>query len=97
MGTEKLTGSSELFEKLYLSPQTNVKGDLRSKFANPTPIGLLGFIMSLSPLACELMGWRGAGQAGIAGVGSYYFMVSSISAIFYVSNELILVGCRAVS
>ncbi|KAG6988994.1 GPR1/FUN34/YaaH-class plasma membrane protein [Physcia stellaris] len=66
--------SPELFEKLYLSPQTNVKGDLRSKFANPTPIGLLGFIMSLSPLACELMGWRGAGQAGIAGVGSYYFM-----------------------
>lgn len=68
--------SPELFEKIYLSPQKDVKGDLRSTFANPTPIGLLGFVLSLSPLACELMGWRGAGEAGIAGVGSYYFIVS---------------------
>ena len=68
--------SPELFEKIYLSPQNKVKGDLRATFANPTPIGLLGFVLSLSPLACELMGWRGAGEAGIAGVGSYYFIVS---------------------
>ncbi|KAL8823598.1 MAG: hypothetical protein Q9191_005713 [Dirinaria sp. TL-2023a] len=66
--------SPELFEKLYLSPQRAVKGDLRSTFANPTPIGLLGFVLSLSPLACTLMGWRGAGESGIAGVGSYYFI-----------------------
>lgn len=69
--------SPELFEKIYLSPQNKIVGDLRSRFANPTPIGLLGFVLSLSPLACELMGWRGAGEAGIAGVGSYYFIVSS--------------------
>lgn len=30
--------SPELFEKLYLSPQTNVKGDLRKTFGNPTPM-----------------------------------------------------------
>lgn len=30
--------SPELFEKLYLSPQTRVKGDLRNKFGNPTPM-----------------------------------------------------------
>lgn len=28
----------ELFEKIYLSPQNNVKGDLRKTFANPTPL-----------------------------------------------------------
>ena len=28
----------ELFEKMYLSPQTPVKGDLRQTFANPTPL-----------------------------------------------------------
>jgi hypothetical protein len=28
----------ELFEKLYLSPQTAVKGDLRKTFGNPTPL-----------------------------------------------------------
>lgn len=30
--------SPELFEKIYLSPQNNVKGDLRKTFGNPTPL-----------------------------------------------------------
>jgi uncharacterized protein len=30
--------TKELFEKLYLSPQTNVPGNLRKKFGNPTPL-----------------------------------------------------------
>lgn len=30
--------SPELFEKLYLSPQTNVHGDLRKTIGNPTPL-----------------------------------------------------------
>lgn len=30
--------SPELFEKLYLSPENRVKGDLRKTFANPTPM-----------------------------------------------------------
>ena len=77
-----LTSTKELFEKLYLSPQKEVKGELRSTFANPTPLGLLGFLLSLSPLACELMGWRGATGAGEAGIGSYYFMVSTVSKLF---------------
>ena len=28
----------ELFEKLYLSPENRVKGDLRKTFGNPTPM-----------------------------------------------------------
>lgn len=28
----------DMFEKLYLSPKTKVKGDLRKTFANPTPL-----------------------------------------------------------
>ncbi|MCJ1249609.1 hypothetical protein MMC30_006835 [Trapelia coarctata] len=68
--------SPELFEKLYLSPQTQVKGDLRKTFANPTPIALIGYIIALVPLSCDLMGFRGAGggiPVGAAGVGSYWF------------------------
>ena len=30
--------SPELFEKLYLSPENHVKGDLRKTFGNPTPL-----------------------------------------------------------
>jgi uncharacterized protein len=30
--------SPELFEKIYLSPENKVKGELRKTFANPTPL-----------------------------------------------------------
>ncbi|KAG7137852.1 Protein alcS like protein [Verticillium longisporum] len=65
--------SPELFEKLYLSPQNVVKGDLRKTFGNPTPIALAGFFISLLPLSCDLMGWRGAGGNGAASIGAYFF------------------------
>lgn len=70
-----LTSPPELFEKLYLTPQAKVTGDLRSTFANPTPVALIGFLLSCTPLACELMGWRGAGGNGVAYLGTYYFFV----------------------
>ncbi|KAF2850482.1 hypothetical protein T440DRAFT_479181 [Plenodomus tracheiphilus IPT5] len=65
--------SPELFEKLYLSPQNKVKGDLRKTFGNPTPLALIGFLLSLTPLSWTLMGWRGAGGNGAASIGWYYF------------------------
>ena len=61
-----VTMTPELFEKLYLGPQNNVKGDLRKTFGNPTPLGLVGFLVALTPLACCLMGWRGSGGLGAA-------------------------------
>ncbi|OAL47820.1 hypothetical protein IQ07DRAFT_613224 [Pyrenochaeta sp. DS3sAY3a] len=65
--------SPELFEKLYLSPQNKVKGELRKTFGNPTPLALIGFLLSLTPLSMTLMGWRGAGGSGSASIGWYYF------------------------
>ncbi|KAI8938430.1 hypothetical protein NX059_004323 [Plenodomus lindquistii] len=65
--------SPELFEKLYLSPQNQVKGELRKTFGNPTPLALIGFLLSLTPLSWTLMGWRGAGGSGAASIGWYYF------------------------
>lgn len=41
--------SPELFEKLYLSPQNQVKGDLRKTFGNPTPLYVSGFIITRTP------------------------------------------------
>ncbi|KAJ4160241.1 hypothetical protein NW754_003366 [Fusarium falciforme] len=69
-----ITMSSELFEKLYLSPPNAVKGDLRNTFGNPTPMGLIGFLLSLMPFSCDLMGWRGAGGFGAATIPVYFFM-----------------------
>lgn len=61
-----ITITPEQFEKLYLQPQGQVKGDLRKTFGNPTPLALGGFVMGLTPLSCQLMGWRGSGQLGTA-------------------------------
>lgn len=61
-----VTMSPDLFEKLYLQPMNSVKGDLRKTFGNPTPLGLLGFVLGLTPLACSLIGWRGAGGLAAA-------------------------------
>ncbi|TPX18771.1 uncharacterized protein E0L32_011520 [Thyridium curvatum] len=71
----------ELFEKLYLNPMQVVPGDLRKRFGNPTPIGLAGFLLTLMPLACDLMGWRGAGKNGAATIGSNYFLGGLLSII----------------
>jgi len=65
--------SPELFEKLYLSPPNKVKGELRKTFGNPTPLALVGFLLSLTPLSWTLMGWRGAGGNGAASIGWYLF------------------------
>jgi succinate-acetate transporter protein len=35
---------------------------------------VLGLVMALTPLACDLMGWRGAGGAGAASTGVFFFM-----------------------
>ncbi|CDM31639.1 hypothetical protein DTO013E5_2089 [Penicillium roqueforti] len=65
--------SPELFEKLYLNPKPQVAGNLRSIIGNPTPIAITGFVMALTPLSFSLMGWRGAGNNGIAHIGAYIF------------------------
>jgi uncharacterized protein len=36
--TGSISISPELFEKIYLSPQNRVSGDLRKTFGNPTPL-----------------------------------------------------------
>ncbi|KAI1622976.1 GPR1/FUN34/yaaH family-domain-containing protein [Exophiala viscosa] len=65
--------SPELFEKIYLSPKNRVSNNIRSTFGNPTPLALVGFLLSLTPLSNVLLGWRGAGGLGAAEVGAYFF------------------------
>ncbi|CAI4211284.1 unnamed protein product [Parascedosporium putredinis] len=86
-----ITMPPEVFEKLYLSPHNKVKGSLRQTFANPTPIGICGFIIALGPLACSLMGWRGAASPGFSGIPQYiYFggilMILSSILEFFLGN-----------
>ncbi|KAK0773254.1 hypothetical protein LTS02_015144 [Friedmanniomyces endolithicus] len=41
-----MTISPELFEKLYLTPKVPRVGDYNKRFANPTPMGFVGFVIS---------------------------------------------------
>lgn len=54
----------DTFEKLYLSPKMPIAGNLRRTFGNPTPIALLGFLVSATPNGMLHMGWRDAGGDG---------------------------------
>ncbi|KAK8076474.1 hypothetical protein PG994_003746 [Apiospora phragmitis] len=67
--------SPELFEKLYLQPRESAgKSGIRHYLGNPTPIGLIGFLLCLTPLSNILMGWHGAGPyLGLAAMGAYFF------------------------
>jgi len=37
----------------------------KRKFGNPTPLALAGLVLALTPLSCQLMGWRGADPTGV--------------------------------
>ncbi|KHJ32636.1 putative gpr1 fun34 -class plasma membrane protein [Erysiphe necator] len=75
--------SRDLLEKIYLphnsTPYRSIASnspevkDFRKGLGTPAPVALVGFLICLSPLACDLMGWRGAGGNGAAGMGSYFF------------------------
>ena len=52
--------SPELFEKLYLAPKTPHANDRVGKYANATPLGFLGFVISTFTFSMVLMGWGGA-------------------------------------
>jgi len=68
----------EQFEKLYLQPGgVGAKGDLSQRLGNPTPLGLVGLVMTLTPLSCYLMGWGGTTLAGATAINPFlwYFGV----------------------
>lgn len=60
---QTVTLTPEAFERLYLGPKTAVTGDLRTTFANPTPIALLGFSVGLFPLSIAFSEFRCSKQS----------------------------------
>lgn len=58
--TTNISLSPELFEKLYLAPKVPHLKESATKFANPVPLGFLGFVISTFTFSMVLMGWGGA-------------------------------------
>lgn len=69
-----ITLTPEQFERLYLNPLMHRQGHFQKQLGNPTPLGLGGFVLTTTPLSCNLMGWRGAGLNGIAYTGPIIFL-----------------------
>ncbi|KAH8889455.1 hypothetical protein GQ53DRAFT_869855 [Thozetella sp. PMI_491] len=59
------------FHKLILHPKNVAHTRADKQLGNPTPIALAGFLISLSQLSCDFMGFRGAGTSGAAATASY--------------------------
>lgn len=70
------TMSPELFEKLYLTPKVPHVGNNHQRFANPTPMGFVGFVISTFTFGMVLMGWGGA--AGLSGVAGIFFFTGPL-------------------
>jgi len=80
--------SPELFEKLYLTPKVPHAGDNIRRFANPTPLGFVGFVISTMTFAMVMMGWGGA--SGLTPVVGIFFFVGPVLLILTVIFEWIM-------
>ncbi|KAI0397951.1 hypothetical protein F5Y17DRAFT_412857 [Xylariaceae sp. FL0594] len=79
-----VTMPPELFEKLYLTP----KPPSATKFANPTALGFVGFVISTFTFAVVLMGWGGA--AGLSPVVGIFFFVGPLLLTFAMVFEWVM-------
>jgi len=86
--TTGVTMSPELFEKLYLTPKVPHVGDYNRRFANPTALGFVGFVISTFTFAMVLMGWGGA--SGFAPVVGIFFFVGPVLLVFAMVFEWIM-------
>lgn len=74
--TTNISLSPELFEKLYLSPKIPHSVSHATRYANATPLGFLGFVISTFTFSMVLMGWGGA--SGLPAVAGIFFFTGPV-------------------
>ncbi|OAK94592.1 hypothetical protein IQ06DRAFT_362829 [Phaeosphaeriaceae sp. SRC1lsM3a] len=67
--------SPEQYERLFFQPSAPRRGDLAKRFANPTLLGLIGFLIPYTSTILILCGFQGAvaPQSLVGLSGDYYF------------------------
>ncbi|KAK0099401.1 hypothetical protein ONS96_008428 [Cadophora gregata f. sp. sojae] len=73
---------------LYLTPKTQSTGDFRKRFANPTPLGLMGFVISSLTYASIMMGW--GGSTTLTGVAGIFFFTGPVLLLLALIFEWIM-------
>jgi hypothetical protein len=70
-----VTLSPEQYERLFLQPSAPRRGDLANRFANPTLLGLIGFLVPYTSTILILCGFQGAvaPQSLVGTTEDYYF------------------------
>ncbi|KAK4199584.1 GPR1/FUN34/yaaH family-domain-containing protein [Triangularia verruculosa] len=66
-------GNDEEFEKLATILR-QAQQPRKKNWGDPTPLALAGLVITLTPLSCQLMGWRGADPTGLANNGADFFL-----------------------
>ncbi|KAF2240636.1 plasma membrane ammonium transporter [Trematosphaeria pertusa] len=74
--TTNISMTPELFEKLYLAPKIPHAVDHAARFANATPLGFLGFVISTFTFSMVMMGWGGA--SGLPAVVGIFFFTGPV-------------------
>ncbi|KAK5625604.1 hypothetical protein RRF57_001320 [Xylaria bambusicola] len=75
-----VTMPPELFEKLYLTPKVPKVGDYNLRFANPTALGFVGFVISTFTFSMVLMGF--GGSKGFSPVVGIFFFTGPLLLTF---------------
>ncbi|GAW13634.1 hypothetical protein ANO14919_030210 [Xylariales sp. No.14919] len=83
-----VTLPTELFEKLYLTPKVPKVGDFNLRFANPTALGFVGFVISTFTFSMVLMGW--GGSQGFAPIVGIFFFTGPLLLTFAMVFEWIM-------
>ncbi|KAJ3578878.1 hypothetical protein NPX13_g1682 [Xylaria arbuscula] len=83
-----VTMPPELFEKLYLTPKVPKVGDYNLRFANPTALGFVGFVISTFTFSMVLMGW--GGSEGFSPVVGIFFFTGPLLLTFAMIFEWVM-------
>ncbi|KAK4214256.1 GPR1/FUN34/yaaH family-domain-containing protein [Rhypophila decipiens] len=64
---------SDKFAEAIIAQARATAKPAKKNWGNPAPLALAGLVMTLTPLSCQLMGWRGADSNGFANNGAHFF------------------------
>ncbi len=86
-----LSLSPEQYERLFFSPTGPKAGDLTKRFANPTLLGLICFLIPYTSTMLILLQWDGASPpSSLIGLDGDYYMIGGIGMILAGIFEFIL-------
>ena len=83
----------EQYARLFLEP--GGRAPAVQKFANPTPLAVVCFLLCLAPTSCILLGWGQADPSSLVGVIGPFYFIGGLGMIISGAMEWVLHPFRA--